>query len=629
MSENFLEQLRNYVDNTKSLKWEGTVAEYLELLIKNPSIHASAHQRVLNMILSHGVERDKDGQITAYNFFKKDLFGIDESIEEFIAYLRAAASGSEVSKRILLMYGPTSSGKSQLAVLLKRGLEAYSETEDGAIYRLKGTPMNEDPLCVIPEKLRPQIEQELGIKIVGEPSPLMARILEEEYQGNFMEMEVERYFISERNRTSIGTFVPSDKKSQDISELVGSIDLSTIGEYGSESDARAYRFDGELNVANRGMMEFVEMLKVDQKFLYVLLTLAQEKNIKTGRFPLIWADEFICAHTNETEYKRFLGKDEMEALQDRVIVIKVPYNLSVDSEVKIYEKLIKQANFEGKHIAPHTIKCAAMFAILSRLKESDNQGMTILKKMKMYNEEEVEGFTLAEVPKFKKEFDDEGMIGISPRYVINRIAAKLSEEGSASVNPLDVIRSLRDGMKSNPKVDKKEADRLENVLLFVVEEYEKLAKNDVQKAFFVNFESEIKNLLTNYMEQIEAFLDGTKIEDEWGTASEPNERLMRSIEEKIGISESGKKSFRQEIYRKMLKNGNNYQEHAALKQALEKQLFDERQDVIRMTVSSRNPDEDELRKVNVVIDTLCKHYGYTADSANQLLRYVSSLMSRK
>ena len=291
--------------------------------------------------------------------------------------------------------------------------------------------------------------------------------------------------------------------------------------------------------------------------------------------------------------------------------------------------MIKQASFEGKHIAPHTIKCAAMFAILSRLKESDHQGMTILKKMKMYNDEEVDGFTLAEVPKFKKEFDDEGMIGISPRYVINRIAAKLSEENNASVNPLDIIRSLRDGMKSNPKVDKKEADRLESILLFVNEEYEKLAKNDVQKAFFVNFEHEIKNLLANYMEQIEGFLDGAKIEDEWGTTSDPNERLMRSIEEKIGISESGKKSFRQEIYRKMLKNGNNYQEHAALKEALEKQLFDERQDIIRITVSSRNPDEEELRKVNVVIDTLCKQHGYSVDSANQLLRYVSSLMSRK
>lgn len=628
MDKSFLKELRDFSDKSDSLAWNGTLADYIELLKSKPHLNMSAHKRTLNMILSHGVERDSEGNIVSYNFFKNELFGIDEAIHELMSYLRAAAAGSEVSKRILLMFGPTSSGKSQLAVLLKRGLEEYSKTDEGAIYRLTDSPMHEDPLCAIPHELRSKVEEYLDTKIVGELSPLTQLVLEKEYDSKFLDLKVERYFFSEKKRNSIGTFVPSDKKSQDISELVGSIDLSTIGEFGAESDPRAYRFDGELNVANRGMMEFVEMLKVDQKFLYVLLTLAQEKNIKTGRFPLIWADEFICSHSNETEYKSFLAKEEMEALHDRIIVVKVPYNLSVNSEIKIYDKLIKQARF-SKHIAPHTIKCAAMFSILSRLKDSDNQNLSLLKKMKLYNNEEVDGFSKNDIVKYKKEFDEEGMIGISPRYVINRIAAKLSEENTSCITPLDIIRSLRDGMKSNPKLDKKESARLENILLYVIEEYEKLALNDVQKAFFVNFESEIKNLLANYMEQVEAFLDGGKIADEWGNAIDPNERLMRSIEEKVGISESGKKSFRQEIFRKMLKNGFNYQEHAALKEALEKQLFQERQDVIRMTVSSRNPDEESLRKLNVVVDTLCEKHGYNVESANQLLRYVSSLMARK
>lgn len=629
MTNKFLNQLREFTDKTASLSWKGSLADYLEILREKPSLNMGAHKRVLNMILSHGVDRDQDGNITCYNFFKEELFGLEDSIEEMMSYLRASASGSEVGRRILLMYGPTSSGKSQLAILLKRGLEEFSKTDDGAAYRLVGTPMNEDPLCAIPHELRKQVSEYIGSEIIGELSPLAQSILEQQHQGKFLEMEVERYFFSERSRSSVGSFLPSDKKSQDISELIGSVDLSTIGEFGTEADPRAYKFNGELNVANRGMMEFIEMLKVDQKFLYVLLTLAQEKNIKTPRFSLIWADEFILAHTNEVEYKRFLGKDEMEALHDRTIVVKVPYNLSVENEVKIYEKLIKQANFSGIHIAPHTIRCAAIFAILSRLKDSENQELTLLKKLKMYNGEEVDGFTKAEITKFKKEIDDEGMIGVSPRYVINRISSKLSEDNISAITPLDVIRSLRDGMKSNPKLDKKETERLEKILLYVIEEYEKLAKNDVQKAFFVNFEHEIKNLLSNYMENIEAYLDNSKIENEWGDFSEPNEKLMRSIEEKVGISESGKKSFRQEIYRKMLKNGNQYQEHNALKEALEKQLFEERKDVIRITVSSRNPDEESLRKVNVVIDTLCQHHGYNVESANQLLRYVNSLMSRK
>jgi serine protein kinase len=628
-TDNFLDMIDSHLQGQAQKEWSGTLRDYIKLVIDNPYLHMGAHSRVLKMIESHGVEKDEKGEVVSYKFFENDLFGVQEPIEEIMAYLRAAAAGSEVGRRILLLYGPTSSGKSQMAILLKRGMEEFSKTDEGALYALAESPMHEDPLCAVPQELRKKFQEEYGIKIDGTLSPTMELILKEKYAGNFMALPVKRVFVSEKNRVGVGTFVPSDKKSQDISELVGSIDLSTIGEFGSESDPRAYRFDGELNVANRGLMEFVEMLKVDQKFLYVLLTLAQEKNIKTGRFPLIWADEFVLAHTNETEYKRFLGKEEMEALHDRTIVVRFPYNLSVDHEVRIYEKLINQANFSGKHIAPHALRCAAMFSILSRLKQSAHGGLTLLNKMKMYNGEEVSGFTLSEVPKFKKEYEDEGMIGVSPRYVINRIASTLAEQNMTSITPLDVIRSLRDGMKSNPKIDKKEGERLEGILLDVVQEYEKLAKNDVQKAFFVNFEGEIKNLLKNYMDQVEAYLDGGLVENEWGVRSQPDERLMRSIEEKVGITESGKKSFRQEILRKMIKNNCKYEDHPQLKQALEKQLFDERQDVIRLTVSARNPDEEELKKINVVVKTLCDRYGYTADSANQLLRYVNSLMARK
>jgi len=615
--------------NTKL--WEGSLKEYIDMVIANPSLNMTAHQRTLKMIESKGSTALPDGRIK-YHFFDDEMFGVDEPLEAFMAYLKAAATGSEVARRILLLYGPTSSGKSQLAILLKRGLEKFSKTDEGAVYCLADSPMWEDPLWAVPQELRPELEKH-GIKISGELSPYMELVLKETYKGDFLSMPVKRYLFSEKNRASIGTFVPSNPKNQDLSELVGSIDLSTVGTYGAESDPRAYRFDGELNVANRGLMEFVEMLKVDQKFLYVLLTLAQEKNIKTGRFPLIYADEFLLAHSNEWEFKKFLAKEEMEALHDRTITIKVPYNLTVNDEVRIYEKLIKQAAFDNVHIAPHTLTCAAMFAVLSRLKSSNNYGLSVINKMKLYNGEEVDGFTLHEVKKFKSEFDDEGMDGLSPRYIINRISAVLAN-GDKSVTPIEVLRSLRDGLVQNPKVDKKKSERLETILTSVIEEYNKLARADVQKAFFVNFEDEISNLLKNYLDNIEAFLDGTKIEDDWGNQKEPDERLMRSIEEKIQITETGKKSFRTEILRKMLKsakdNGGepNYKEHAKLKEALEKQLFDERQDVIRLTVSNRNPDEESLKRINVVVGTLIEKHGYTADSANQLLKYVSSLLGR-
>ena len=254
--------------------------------------------------------------------------------------------------------------------------------------------------------------------------------------------------------------------------------------------------------------------------------------------------------------------------------------------------------------------------------------------MRLYNGKEVEGFSAADVPGLKAEYADEGMGGVSPRYIINRISSALSEDGVTTITPIEIVRSLRDGLKSNPKLDSKEIDRLEALLTFVVEEYGKIARNDVQKAFFLNFEHEISNLLENYLDQVEAYLDGTKVEDEWGNLKDPSESLMRSVEEKIAVTDTGKRSFRQEIHRKMMKSARenagkpNYKDHSKLREALEKQLFDERQDVIRLTVSTRNPDEEELRRMNVVIDTLCKKHGYSADSANKLLRYVSSLMAR-
>lgn len=630
--KSLISKLKKKMSESSEYAWEGTLADYLEILSKKPELNMGAHERVLRMIESHGWEENEDGSKT-YNFFSEHLFGLEDSLDEIMSYLRAAASGSEVGRRILLMYGPTSSGKSQLSILLKRGLENFSKTENGAVYALAESPMFEDPMCAIPNDLREDVQKDLGIVINGTLSPYMAMVLKEKYGGDFLKLPVKRITMDEMQRSCIGTFVPSDKKSQDISELVGSIDLSKIAEYGTESDPRAYKFDGELNIANRGIMEFVEMLKVDQKFLYVLLTLAQEKNIKTGRFPLIYADEFLLAHTNETEYKRFLAKEEMEALHDRIIVVKVPYNLKVDDEVKIYEKLIAQANFKNIHVAPYSLYVAAMFAILSRLKISKNEGLSPINKMTLYNGGEVEGFTSKEVSILKSEFEDEGMGGVSPRYIINRISSALAKEDSTCITPIDVIRSIREGFKSNPKLDKKEIERLDNILTSIIEEYSKIAKNEVQKAFFVNFEKEVESLLENYLDHVEAFLDGAKVEDEFGELHEPSERLMRSIEEKIQVSQSGRKSFRQEIFRKMLQSANksgkyNYKEHPKLKEALEKQLFDERQDIIRLTVSGNTKDDDTLKRINVVVETLCDKYGYSVESANKLLKYVSSVMAR-
>jgi len=320
-----LEKIDLHLQAHQPKAWEGMFRGYLtDVLIPNPALAQHAHTRLFNMINAAGVRVGEEDGKEHYAFFEHDLFGIDEPLAKVVEYFKAAALGSDVGRRILLIYGPPSSGKSQLVILLKRGLEEFSFTDAGAVYAIADCPQHEDPLNLIPHALRREFQEETGIHVEGELCPKCAMTLREEYQGDIYRVPVRRIFFSEKERMGIGTFVPSDPKSQDIAELVGSIDLSTIGDYGSESDPRAYRFDGELNVANRGLMEFIEMLKADERFLYVLLTLAQEKNIKTGRFPLIYADECVIAHTNETEFNEFLADKKSEALHDRMIMVRIP-----------------------------------------------------------------------------------------------------------------------------------------------------------------------------------------------------------------------------------------------------------------------------------------------------------------
>ena len=333
---NILDKVKSYREEENRLKWEGTFADYLNIIKERPEVAQTAHSRVYNMIKSAGVE-ERDGQ-KCMNFWARN-FGLETAIERLVEeYFHPAARRLDVRKRILLLMGPVSGGKSTIVTLLKRGLEQFSRTDEGAVFAIKGCPMHEDPLHLIPHHLRNDFYEEYGIRIEGSLSPLNTMRLEKEYDGRIENVMIERITFSEDKRVGIGTFTPSDPKSQDIADLTGSIDFSTIGEFGSESDPRAYRFDGELNKANRGMMEFQEMLKLDEKFLWNLLSLTQEGNFKAGRFALISADELIVAHTNETEYRSFISNKKNEALHSRIIVMPIPYNLKVSQEELIYEK---------------------------------------------------------------------------------------------------------------------------------------------------------------------------------------------------------------------------------------------------------------------------------------------------
>src|SRR5215470_4716858 len=628
-----VKRLEEYRDRERGLLWEGTFAQYFEIATKRPEVSRLSHERIYHMIMDAGLETTRTGE-PRYNFFSQEIFGIEKPLQQIVDYFNSAAQRLEVRKRILLLMGPVGGGKSSIVYLIKRGLEAHTRTEAGAIYAIKDCPMHEEPLHLIPNDLRSDVEKEFGLYIEGDLCPHCRYMVDNQYKGRIEDVPVKRMAFSEKYRVGVGTFTPSDPKSQDISELVGGIDLSTIGDVGVESDPRAYRFDGELNIADRGLMEFVEMLKTDEKFLYVLLTLSQEQNIKTGRFSMIYADEVVVSHTNEHEYQSFVGNKKSEALQDRIILVKVPYNLRVSDEIKIYEKLLKQSALKNVHIAPYTLRIASIFAVLTRLEQSKKAGMSLLKKLKLYDGEDMEDFKQKDVRELQEEAVREGMDGISPRYVINRLSNALVKPNVTFITPIDALRALRDGLDQLTSITREERERYLNFISDARKEYDEIAKKEVQRAFVYSYEEQARTLLNNYLDNVESYCNKTKLRDPiTDEEMDPDEHLMRSIEEQIGVSENAKRSFREEILIRissLARKGQSfdYTSHERLKEAIEKKLFADLRDVVKITTSTKTPDAEQLKKTNEVISRLISDHGYCPVCANELLKYVGSLLNR-
>lgn len=643
----FMDKLEKFGKESQSVeKWKGTFREFLNKFSKerhiNNNMGVLAHQRIYNMVLSEGTE-DVDyfgNPRTRYGFFEESIFGIEDSIDDLMSYLHSAAQKTETSRRLLLMYGPPSSGKSTIVQKIKEGLEKYTKTPEGAIYALEGSSMHENPFLLIPKSMRKEFEEKYGLGIEGSVSPLVARRLEDEFSGNFMEYPVEQVFLSEASRKGIGTWLPADPKAQDQSELVGGIDFSKIQEFGDEADPRTYNFNGELNAANRGIMEFIEGLRADERFLRVLLTATQEKSIKAPRFGLIYCDTAIFMHTNEEEFKNFMSEKKYEAYHDRMVIVRVPYNMSVHEEVKIYEKLLASSDaLNDMHIAPKTLVAAAMFAILTRLTPPSGGGdLTLIKKMKLYDHKHVKGYKVEQVPIMKRKCSHEGMTGISPRFVIDQISAAIArakEDDRDYVTALDVLRQLNRAINKRDSFVKEMKNHYEALSEMAREEWDEMLKNDIQKAFFVSYESEARNLCENYLDHIQAACSGEKPRDPvTGDEVEIDEKLMNSIEEQIDVSSSGKEDFRNEILRAVAlasRRGKrfDYTKHADLKTAIQKKLFEERKNIIRMTVSTRNPDKEELKRINDVVAKMVDQQNYSAAAANALLKYATSHLFEK
>ena len=667
--------LQDY-DKYRDLHWEGSFEDYLDIVRQRPEVTRNAFQRLYDMVVSYGEEEyiDNKKRLVRYPFFKdpieegKDaIFGLDIPLMRLVHVLRAATQGYGPEKRIILLHGPVGSSKSTIARLLKKGIEGYSRTQEGAIYTYEWTnlaetglaggddvfpcPMHDEPLRLIPIEWRDKAVAELKlgsdrhrVRIKGDLNPACRFIFKElmdRYDGNWSKVvsghiRVKRLILSEQDRIGIGTFQPKDEKNQDSTELTGDINYRKIAEYGSDSDPRAFNFDGEFNVANRGIIEFVEVLKLDVAFLYDLLGATQEQKVKPKKFAQTDIDEVIIGHTNEAEYKRLLNNEFMEALRDRTIKIDIPYITKVSEEIKIYQKDFSAEKLRGKHIAPHTLEVAAMWAVMTRLEEPKKHQLSLLQKMKLYDGKILPGYTQDNVKELRKESNREGLDGISPRFVQDKISNALVREGTEGyINPFMVLNELEKGLKHHSLISAEDQRKKYNDLIGVVKgEYDEIVKNEVQRAISADEEA-IARLSANYIDNIRAYLMKQKVKNRYtGKDEEPDERLMRSIEDKIDIPDSRKDDFRREILNfigHLALEGKKftYDTNDRLRRALEMKLFEDQKDSIKLSSFVSNViDKETQDKIDVIKNRLIKYYGYNEASATDVLAYVASIFAR-
>ena len=669
MSELDLKQLiRESVDQRQyeAEHWEGTFDQYLGLVQQDPLILRTAHQRLYDMVLSHGVEEvdvDKE-KLPRYRFFsdpiedgRDGVFGLERSLHDLMSMFKAAAHGFGPERRVILLHGPVGSAKSTIVRLLKKGLEAYSRLPQGAMYtfswRVDGeviaSPMNEEPLLLLPREARAKLIASLQKKArttyrlrqdfdLSPVSRFYLDLLLKRHGGDYQKVldhvVVRRLVVSEKDRVGIGTFMPKDEKNQDSTELTGDVNYRRIAELGTDSDPRAFNFDGEFCVANRGIVEFIEVLKLDVAFLYDLLTASQEHKIKPKKFAQTDIDEVILGHTNEPEYNRLQSNELMEAFRDRTIKIDIPYNLRLANEVKIYEKDFGRKHVPGKQIAPHTLEIAAMWAILTRLEEPKKANLSLLQKLKLYNGKSIPGYTRDNIRELRDEAPREGLGGISPRYIQDKISNVLVRD-LPCINPFMVMNELEEGLDHHSLIsDPETKKRYKDLLVVVREEYEEIIKNEVQRAISADEEA-IARLCGNYIDNVKAYTQNEKVRNPYtGRDEEPDERLMRSIEEKINIPDSRKEDFRREIMNyigALAVEGRsfNYKTNERLHRALELKLFEDQKDSIKLTsLVSTVVDKDTQEKIEVVKGRLMRDFGYDEVSATDVLNYVASIFAR-
>ncbi len=582
---------------------EYTLEQYLNLCKTDPTAYATAAERLLTAIGEpEVVDTSKDARLSRmfsnkmirrYPAFH-EFYGMEDAIEQIVAYFRHAAQGLEEKKQILYLLGPVGGGKSSLAERLK------SLMEKSAFYAIQGSPINESPLGLFNiEEDGDILEQDYGIPkryLRGIMSPWAVKRLQE-FGGDISKFKVVKMCPSILHQLAISKTEPGDENNQDISALVGKVDIRKLEDF-PQNDADAYSFSGGLCKANRGLMEFVEMFKAPIKVLHPLLTATQEGNYNgTEAIGPIPFDGTVLAHSNEAEWVNFRNNKHNEAFIDRIFIVKVPYCLRVSEEILIYQKLVDSSSLGFAPCAPDTLKMLAQFTVLSRLKDPENS--SIYSKMRIYDGENLKDTD----PRAKSHQEykdsagvDEGMTGLSTRFAF-KILSKVFNYDHAEVaaNPVHLLHILETQIEQEQFANDTQARYLRFLKEFLAPRYVEFIGKEIQTAYLESYSEYGQNIFDRYVQYADFWIQDQEFRDpdtgEIFNRQSLNEELEK-IEKPAGISNP--KDFRNEVVNFVLRARANYNgknpswvSYEKLRAVIEKKMFSNTEDLL--PVISFNP----------------------------------------
>ena len=647
-------------------------SDYLELIREDPKIVRNSYQRLFDMVRSYGKTTVEEGgeEVPRYEFFddpfgggEDAVYGINGSLKDFVDILEAAAKGLGPDRRIILLHGPVATSKSTIGRLLRKGLEEYSATEAGRLYTFEWDledmeeepsnrapcPIQEEPLKLIPENYRGEIISELNAKL---DAPYELRVegrlcpkcryyfkkkmakYDDDLSRVLEDVIVKRLIFSEQDRTGLATFEPKDKKNQDEEELTGGINWRLVQVYGSESDPRSFNYDGELCVANRGVFDGEELLKLQEEFLYDFLHATQEHVIKPKKNPRIDIDAVILGRTNNPEYEAMKDNEKMEAFNDRTRKVDIPYVVRVEDEESIYRKFFPEDWIGGKHIAPHTLEMAATWATLTRLEEPTGD-ISLFQKLRAYNGETIRNKDIDQ-KELQKETEDEAMFGISPRYVRDMISKTLVNDREGCINPYKVLSSLEDNLEHHSAVEEDKIEQYREYIELTRDRLAEISQDEVRRVISRDPE-EITEVGNKYLDHLMAYLQGEKITDPYtGKEKEPDEDFLRDVEKQLEISEHRKKDFRQEVSNwisEKARHGESFdpQDNDRLRRALERKLWEDKKHNINFSamVSDKSTDPSHQERKTEWIERLKEEYGYCDVCAENVIDHAGAEVARE